>query len=51
MASASDWSRPNGPCTLGPGRTCIRATTLRSNQIAMSTLVSRKTMISTALTR
>ena len=49
MASASDWSRPNGPCTLGPGRTCMRATTLRSNQMAMSTLVSRNTTMATAL--
>src|SRR5690606_26136377 len=50
MASASDWSRPKGPCQFGPGRTCIRATTLRSNQIANSTLVSRKTTMSTAFT-
>ena len=49
MASASDWSRPKGPCTLGPGRTCMRATTLRSNQMAMSTLVSRNTTMATAL--
>ena len=49
MASASDWSRPKGPCTFGPGRTCMRATTLRSNQMAMSTLVSRNTTMATAL--
>ena len=49
MASASDWSRPKGPCTLGPGRTCMRATTLRSNQMANSTLVSRNTTMATAL--
>ena len=49
MASASDCSRPNGPCTLGPGRSCMRPTTLRSNQMAMSTLVSRNTTMATAL--
>ena len=31
--SASDWSRPKGPCTLGPMRCCIRATTRRSHQM------------------
>ena len=51
MASASDWSRPNGPCTLGPGRCCMRPTTLRSNQIANSTLTSRNTTMATALIR
>src|SRR5665647_2752729 len=49
MASAIGWNRPKGPCTLGPGRICILATTLRSNQIANSTLSSRKTMIPTDL--
>ena len=31
--SASDWSSPKGPLTLGPMRCCIRATTRRSHQM------------------
>ena len=47
--SASDWSRPNGPCTLGPIRCCIRATTRRSHQMLNSVSSTRITKISTAL--
>src|SRR5262249_880763 len=47
--SASDWSRPNGPTRLGPGRTCMRATTRRSYQIANSVITTRNTKISTIL--
>ncbi len=49
--SASDWSRPKGPCTLGPIRCCIRATTRRSNQMLNSVSRTRTRKISTALTR
>ena len=49
--SASDWSRPNGPCTLGPMRCCIRATTRRSNQMLNSVSSTRTTKISSVLTR
>src|SRR4051812_41606742 len=41
--SARDWSRPNGPTRLGPGRTCMRATTRRSYQIANSVITTRNT--------
>ena len=40
--SASDCSRPNGPTRLGPGRTCIRATTRRSYQIANSVITHQE---------
>ena len=50
--SASDCSRPNGPTWLGPGRTCIRATTRRSNQIAeAASCTTRKTKTTTILMR
>ena len=49
--SASDWSRPNGPCTLGPMRCCIRATTRRSHQMLKSVSSTRTRKISTALIR
>jgi len=48
-ASASDWSAPNGPFQLGPGRCCMRPTTLRSNQIANSVSRSSRTKMITAL--
>ena len=41
--SASDCSRPNGPCTLGPTRCCMRATTRRSNQMLNSVSSTRIT--------
>src|SRR6478609_788744 len=44
-----DCSKPNGPCTLGPGRCCRRPITLRSNQTANSTDTSKNTSTSTAL--
>ncbi len=47
--SASDCSRPNGPCTLGPMRCCMRATTRRSNQMLNSVSTTRSAKISTAL--
>ena len=47
--SASDWSRPKGPCTLGPMRCCMRATTRRSHQMLNSVSTTRTTKISTAL--
>ena len=47
--SASDWSRPKGPLTLGPMRCCIRATTRRSHQMLNSVSSTRTTKISTAL--
>ena len=49
--SASDWSRPKGPLTLGPMRCCIRATTRRSHQMLKSVSSTRTTKISSALTR
>ena len=49
--SASDWSRPKGPCTLGPMRCCIRATTRRSNQMLKSVSSTRITKIATVLIR
>jgi hypothetical protein len=49
--SASDCSRPKGPLRLGPGRTCIRATTRRSYQIANSVMTTRNAKITTTLTR
>ena len=49
--SASDCSRPKGPCTLGPMRCCIRATTRRSHQMLKSVSSTRTTKISTALSR
>ena len=47
--SARLCSRPNGPCTLGPIRCCIRATTRRSHQMLNSVSSTRITKISTAL--
>ena len=47
--SARLCSRPKGPCTLGPMRCCIRATTRRSNQMLNSVSSTRTTKISTAL--
>ena len=49
--SASDWSSPNGPCTLGPMRCCIRATTRRSSQMLNSVSRTRITKISRVLIR
>ena len=49
--SASDCSRPKGPCTLGPMRCCIRATTRRSHQMLNSVSSTRTTNISTTLMR
>ncbi len=49
--SARDCSRPKGPCTLGPMRCCIRATTRRSHQMLNSVSSTRTTKISTALRR
>jgi hypothetical protein len=49
--SARDWRRPKGPCTLGPIRCCMRATTRRSNQMLNSVSSTRTTKISTALSR
>ncbi len=37
MPSASDCSSPNGPARFGPMRFCIRAITLRRNQMYRST--------------
>ena len=48
--SASDCSRPNGPCTLGPIRCCIRATTRRSHQMLNSVSSTRIRKISSVLT-
>ena len=39
--SARDCSSPKGPCTLGPMRCCIRATTRRSNQMLNSVSTTR----------
>ena len=47
--SARLCSRPNGPCTLGPIRCCMRATTRRSHQMLNSVSSTRITKISTAL--
>src|SRR4051812_46710957 len=47
--SASDCSRPNGPCTLGPMRCCIRATTRRSHQMLKSVSRTRTRKTRTAL--
>ena len=47
--SARDCRRPKGPCTLGPMRCCIRATTRRSHQMLKSVSSTRTTKISTAL--
>ena len=44
-----DWNRPNGPCTLGPGRCCSLPMTRRSNHTANSTDTSRNTRTITAL--
>ena len=49
--SASDCSRPKGPCTLGPMRCCMRATTRRSHQMLNSVSSTRTTKIRPALTR
>ncbi len=48
--SASDWSMPQGPCRLGPMRSCIQATTLRSHTMENSTVTIRKAKQKTALT-
>ena len=50
MPSASDWSMPQGPCRLGPMRSCIQATTLRSHTMENSTVTIRKAKQKTALT-
>ena len=47
--SASDWSMPQGPCRLGPMRSCIQATTLRSHTMENSTVTIRKAKQKTAL--
>ena len=47
--SARHWSRPKGPCTLGPMRCCIRATTRRSHQMLNSVSSTRITKISDGL--
>ena len=47
--SARLCSRPNGPCRLGPGRCCIRATTRRSYQIVNSVMTTRNAKIATTL--
>jgi hypothetical protein len=47
--SASDCRRPKGPCTLGPTRCCIRATTRRSNQMLKSVSSTRIKKMKTAL--
>ncbi len=49
--SASDCSRPKGPCTLGPMRCCIRATTRRSHQMLNSVRRTRTTKTRSVLTR
>ena len=49
MPSARPWSSPNGPCTLGPMRCCMRATTRRSPQMVNSVRTTRTTKIATAL--
>ena len=49
MPSASDWSMPQGPCRLGPMRSCIQATTLRSHTMENSTVTIRKAKQNTAL--
>src|SRR6478735_12490150 len=41
--SANDCSRPKGPCTLGPMRCCMRATTRRSHQMLKSVRSTRTT--------
>ncbi len=50
MPSASDWSMPQGPCRLGPMRSCIQATTLRSHTMEKSTVTIRNAKQKTALT-
>ena len=47
--SASDCSRPKGPCTLGPMRCCIRATTRRSHQMLNRVSSTSTTKISSGL--
>ena len=47
--SARLCNRPKGPCTLGPMRCCIRATTRRSHQMLNRVSSTRITKISTAL--
>lgn len=49
MPSASDWSMPQGPCRLGPMRSCIQATTLRSHTMEKSTVTIRNAKQNTAL--
>ena len=49
--SARLWSRPKGPCMLGPMRCCMRATTRRSHQMLNSVSSTSTTKISTALSR
>ena len=49
MPSASDWSMPQGPCRLGPMRSCIQATTLRSHTMENSTVSIAKAKQNTAL--
>ena len=43
MPSASVWSSPNGPARSGPMRFCMRAITLRRNQMYMRTESSTST--------
>ena len=40
---------PQGPCRLGPMRSCIQATTLRSHTMEKSTVTIRKAKQNTAL--
>src|SRR5262249_15568005 len=47
--SASDCSSPKGPTRFGPGRTCMRATTRRSYQIANSVITTRNAKTTTIL--
>lgn len=49
MPSARDCSIPQGPCRLGPIRSCIQATTLRSQTIENSTVSIRNAKQKTAL--
>src|SRR5689334_20547566 len=49
MPSASDWRSPKGPARLGPIRFCMSATTLRSSQMVMSTVTSRRAKTNSVL--
>gem|GEM_PF-4263546 len=50
-ASATAWSSPSGPLTLGPRRVCMRARPRRSTHSAIMTLTMRKATMKTALMR